>query len=1257
MNLLQHVLNIRKTIHRAFDGKMERLGIGAKAFADTQGLSEEDLKLRNRLENITLSHIEEKKGNYVEAREYTLNQCVFTLFNRLAAIKLMESKEILPEVIRQRADYGGISQSHLGWLEEHPEGRQMEREGLVEFFCSQFEEMGNTIPLYKADYPYAMMPVADELNEIVRAINAIDDDPETADSWKGDDILGWLYENFNAVEKDAFKRSGDKTEYHKVSLQSQVYTPDWVVKFLVDNTLGKQYLEMFPDSTLALPDADGNYRYPIVNRPTMQVRSPKDIQKIRVIDPACGSGNFLLYAFDVLYDMYLNQNEQYGKQYDEKKIAKMIVENNLYGVDLDERAVQLAQIALMIKAGEKVSKRNRRRREYMPEHTNVVSTNFFLPAFEDIRDTFEILGEWTAPQKAAIGKIWNDLSNAYKFGTLVRVEEQLSGLLPDDVTHSLFAKEEMENLFSYKNNVITQIHNQVLQWSGQGSNNYTLVKMNDAVSFLEILSRKFDVVVANPPYTDSGDFGPELKAFVEANYRVPMKEGKKNVTMKFNSNLYACFIKRCCELAGDDGKVGMIHPHTFMFIKTFEDVRKYMLEHTHINVMVDYGLDRVNLFGPGILLDATFYTLDMNTKETSDGIYFNITANQQEKYKKGSLEQAYNDCLNGIHNDRVYTLPQSKLKGIKSYPFIYWISDEFREKFKEVTIEDVFKPASGAATSDNNKYLRFWWEVCDCDIPVYTTNDSNWVYYAKGGPYNKWAGNLWLFVKWHDHGNELKGDSRAILRNPDYYFKEGVTYSASGSKGASFRLLPKGCVFDVGGASIFPKQENGVIYLLGLLNSKLSFYIVDCLNPTVNTQVGDMGRIPFIGTEKNPLEVKAVETHTKQNVGIKKYLCQYSLIEPLFSISPIGDALLPQNSLSSFYNEENSLLTLVLLNESIINKTVFEVYELNEKDKQMVLDKEGIPVGDLPVSPEAKAAYKEWLASNTEFPASEEVLAHLDALEERTDIPRVDDFDTLYTNNKEWEEFCIQHNMNPVEVWYQFKLAGVLPPQRTQVLAFELLTDVIRTILAKDDDGIIPLTDRAGEETLLPRIEAEMIERGYSNAQIAQVFSLVCGNARGGIQAYLNDRFFQQLSDHLNLFMYLPKTPFIWHITSGEHHAMELYISIYKWNRDAVMRIKSVYVANRESALNDRLQMLLQGDATQKAEAVEVKAQLAELRAFTDKLDTLLDTNGYNYNPKLDDGVGKNIAPLQQLGIISYEVLKTTNDKKSQLNKYLNADW
>lgn len=1211
MKLINHVLDIRRLIQQAFDNRFSRMGLRKEAALPVEQIPAEHQEKRRKLDELMSSHLSEL-GDYEEARQAAINECVFTLFNRIAAIKVMESKELFPEIITRRKENAGRSFEHNVWLENHPEERNAEREGLKHFLSDQFESLGEHIPLYRKDYPYALLPTADELNEIIEQFNAIEEDADCgADVWKGDDILGWLYENFNAVEKEALKQSGEKTEYNKVSLQSQVYTPQWVVKFLVDNTLGKAYMEMFPDSRI-------KEKYQIANIPDHQVRHPKDLRQMRLLDPACGSGNFLIYAFSLFYDLYVDQMENYERDYRRRDIPKMIVENNLFGVDLDERAAQISQIALFVKARELGGHRS-----HWPAYTNVVSTHFFLDDYEKVKDTFETIDNLDESKRNIMRLIWGDLSNAYKFGSLVRVDETLDKILPNDANHNLFAQEQMEDMFSFKQQFMNQLRQKVNELGELGSNAYTLAKTNDAISFLEIIANEYDVVVANPPYTDSGDFGTELKAFIEENYKKPLK---------FNSNLYACFIKRCCELAGDDGKVGMIHPHTFMFIKTFEDVRKFMLEQTHINVMVDYGLDRVNLFGPGILLDATFYTLDMNIKDKTAGIYFNITANQQEKFKKGSLAQAYSDYLNGQPNDRVYTLPQSKLKGIKSYPFIYWISDEFREKFGGQSLNDVADPKVGINSGGNERYVRFHWEVQNLD---------EWIQYSKGGPYNKWFGNFWVRINWKNDGKEIKENPKSILRSSEFFFKEGITYSASGSKGVSFRYLPPGGIADVGGSCIFPHNSENLFSLLAVLNSPLIRYISDCLNPTVNIQVGDMQRFPIaMANDDMKLSLLAI-----QNRDIKKYLCSFSLIELDYKESPISTSVDVIIGISNFFNKENSLLTQILLNESIINKTVFEVYELSEHDKQMVLDKEGIPVGDLPVSHEAKVAYKQWLMSESEFKPTNDVLGHLDNLEERNDLPKITDFDTLYQNNNEWEEFCIKRNVNPVEAWWQFKNANVLPPQRTQVLAFELITDVIRTVLAKDDDGIIPLGDRLGEERLAIRIEREMMERGYSAAQ----FSQVCQLLGCPLEKYLQERFFQQLSDHLNLFMYLPKTPFIWHLSSGPHHAIELYVSIYKWSRDVLYRVRSIYAANREAALRDRLNSIDTSNTEGRMEAQELRATLTELQEFCQKVDDLLASG---YDPKLDDGVGKNIAPLQKRKMLSYEVLNA-----GQLKKYLNADW
>lgn len=1243
MKLIDHVLKIRSLITRAISNRFERLGIIDRADATATSLSESDMELRNRMKAIVDYHAK-NSADYAEALKLAVKECTFTLFNRLAALKVMEDKGFFPEIIARRIEYGGKSFEHNAWLEDNPDGRTEERDGLVEFLSAMFERESKNFPIFSSAYPYSIMPRADELNEIIDAINAISADSDCGeDIWRGDDILGWLYENFNAVEKVQLKEDGGKTEYDKVSLQSQVYTPQWVVKFLVDNTVGKMYLEMFPDSDIdrKTDDETGEIKYRIANRPVEKTRKTKSLEKWRIIDPACGSGNFLIYTMSLLYDLYMDQVENFGADYNRRDIPAMIVENNLYGVDLDERAVQLSQIALRIKARELAGKRGN-----SPSKTNVVCSNFILPEYEQVRHMVE-WSDWDKQKADTVEKVWNDLTQASKFGSLVRVEQPLRELVEAQsiAKEGLFAGEDETSLFNFRRNAIDSIKEQFRRYVTTDS--FTSTKVEDALTFLDILSTPFDVAVANPPYTDSGEYGPRLKDFVEDNYKSKYS---------FYSNLYAAFIRRCWELTSDNGKVGMIHPMTFMYIKSFEDVRKFILEKTHISLFVEYGLS--NLFGT-VMVDPAFYVLEKGqvSGEAIFMSYDQYTRTPEEKRKKEYCLNDLTDVCEGRENSRVYRLPQDKLRQIKSWPFIYWISDDFRKKFSGSTISDFFDVCNGISSGGNNEqFYRYHWEVLRNEIK----NDSNsenfkYVFINKGGPYNKWYGNIWLVFEWENNGEKLK---TLKIKCPsirygyeNYYYKEGLAFTGASSSSLSVRYQPKHCIFERAGKSIFYKNEViDYFSTLAFLNSLLCTYNIDALNPTVSFQSGDLDRVPFMKLENN--QGLVLSTFARQNIDIKKYFCKFSLIEPLFEHSPIQPGNMSiKECVATYYVYENGLLTQVLLNEAIINQEVFDIYELSDNDRKMVLDKEGIPVGDLPVSEIARNHYLEFLQLHKDqFPASDELIAHINYLPIGDEQPRLE-FDRLYQKNYDWEEFCIQNNVNPIEAWYQFTIAQTLPAQRTQVLAFELITDVIRALLDKDDDGVMPLVDRTGEGLVADRIQQEMIERGYTGAQFSQVVQLL----GMPLDRYLRDKFFQQLSDHLNLFMYLPKTPFIWHLTSGPLHAMELYVSIYKWNRNTLSRVKSVYCANRESGLRDRLATLAQSnDSAAQSEAADIRAQLRELAEFVEKLDALLASG---YDPKLDDGVGKNIAPLQKAGLLSYAVLKETGGKKSQLNKFLNADW
>ncbi|PTQ77405.1 N-6 DNA methylase [Nitrosomonas oligotropha] len=1238
MKLSEHVDRLRNLIEAAFDKHFARLGIGKNKQLDIEKLPVEVRSKRLRFEEMLENHIGET-GDYEHAREKLIDELTFTLFNRLAAVKVMEAAALFPPVLTKQPEHGDRSFGHKAWLEMNPHMRSEELEGIREYLKTAFDELGETLPLYSKTYPYALLPDGISLNEIIDAFNAVEKDSQAgSDIWQSDDVLGWMYESYNNVKKKAHKDSGDKTEYNKVSLQSQVYTPRWVVQFLVENSLGKLYLEMYPDSEI-------KRRYKIANPPQKQERKPKPLHEVKTIDPACGSGNFLLYAFDFFYELYVDQIDNYGADYDEKDIPKLIIENNLHGIDLDDRAVQLAQLGLFIKAKKK-------RRTIGELAFNVVSSDFYLPEYETVKDIFEPQMNTDErgledEQKMLIREIWDDLKFAYKFGSLIRIDERVNAKLKDIEKRAkgdLFGQAELETHKSFAATFFSNLKTAVEQYAQAQGNTFLTSKTRDAITFLELLTTEYDVAMANPPYTDSADFGPELKQFIEDNYKKPYK---------FHTNLYATFIKRCYEITGSDGKVAMIHPHTFMFIKTFEDVRKFMIDKCHIDAMVDFGLDRVNLFGPGILLDATFYVLSKGQND-KDGLYFNLTTNLQERFKKGKFFEALNDYVGGISNDRVYTLEQSKLKIIKSWPFIYWISDEFREKFKEKSVKDLLKNCQGLATANNNQFLRFWWELSPSDE---TIDNEYWVYYAKGGPYKKWSGNLWLMVNWKSDGYDIKnyvddkGKQKSRPQNEAVYFKEGITYSASGSKGPSYRLLPKGCIFDVGGSSIFPinKYKNNS-YILAFFNSPFSKYVIECLNPTVNKQVGDVERVPFVIPDRSHEYV--IESLAQRNIEITTSMRATELFDGEFKASPLlslknGDW---KSAIYKTLNRDNRLLTQVLINEAIINEKIFEVYDLTEQDKAMVLAKEGKSIGGLPVSPEARDAYLADTEAINEFPL-DTIRDFIKALPTKEftaeECEAIESgFGSLYQSNNDLEEFCIRHQVNPINVWFWFKQSNVTPQQRMHTLAMEFLADMTREILMEDEDGIIPLVTNAGEKVLLDRIEEKFREKGFSTAQYSS-FDTILGHP---IHEYLNKYFFAELSDHLNLFMYLPKTPFIWHLSSGSEQGFDCYIIIYKWSRDKLMRLRSVYIEHRERSLVNR-QSDLSGNESADAQNEKdlIFRQLKEIEAFKAKIDELL-TEGYN--PILDDGVGKNIAPLQKKGLIPYEVLNA-----GQLKKYLNADW
>ena len=616
---------------------------------------------------------------------------------------------------------------------------------------------------------------------------------------------------------------------------------------------------------------------------------------------------------------------------------------------------------------------------------------------------------------------------------------------------------------------------------------------------------------------------------------------------------------------------------------------------------------------------------------------------------------------------RIFEMTMVILKIIEGWPFIYWISDGFREKFRGESLGDLCSIAQGLATANNDRFLRYWWEVGQSfDIGGV---HKKWYNYAKGGPYQKWYGNNWTVVNWEDDGLEIRnikdenGKVRSRPQNEQFYFKEGITYSATSTKGVSFRRLPINSLFDVKGSCIVIVKENGIStleYFISLLNTKLVSYITDCLNATVETQVGDIKRVPFFSPPENLKTT--ISSLAAQNITIKKAVCSSSIKEAVYKINPIkkfADLTLNGRFFAFFSYEnaqftlvlENAQFTLVLLNEAIINNLIFEVYSLSPEDRQQVETQMGKPVGELPLNEELRITNSKWEEIKTDLGITKEQEAFVDNLPteqfEEDKIKEIKDgFPTLYQSNNNLEEFCIRHQINPINVWYWFRESKVLPAARAAEIAMEFIAEGCRTILMEDEDGIIPITGLSGETRLLDRLEKHCLSQGFTSAQFMQLDGLL-GKP---LNEYIEHHFFRNFSDHLNLFMYLPKTPFIWHLSSGEHQGFEAYIIIYKWNRDSLFKLKTQYLSKRVENLEYRQIQLAPGDTAQaQSEKETIRLQLQEIAVFTSKIDELI---AENYNPILDDGVGKNIAPLQKKGLLRCEVLN-----KKQLEKYLKADW
>lgn len=1217
MKLEDHVERIRLKVVDAVKNTLDRCGITA----DTWNKDKEDDS------NIEIGNYKQLIESILPGKDWSccydeiVDDYTFTLFNRLICMKVLEAHGLYPEMITQKQQNAGKSYDHYLWLETNGQYNDVPFEGLEKYLSWRFDQLSPECDLFAVSIPLHMVPTATFCKEIVDLINAVDDDDQIDnDIWKQGNILSQIYEIYNNSKKAALKASGDKVEYDKVHVQSQIYTPEWVVQFLVDNSLGKMYLEMFPDSDL-------KNQHKIIGDFSEVAREKKPLDEIKIIDPCVGSGNFLLYCFDLLYEMYIDQIDNYDADYSKRDIPQLIIENNLHGIDLDERAVQLTKVGLFIKAKTK-------RTSVKIKHYNVVSASFRLPDYNIIRGLFDTQF-FSKDLGAFVKSVWKDLQQAYKFGSLLRIDEkyeekkkELKKELGDDQL-SFDTYEKVTEFDLFENNFYEKLGKAVKKYASDATKRFDAQATTEAMAFLRIITEKYDVVASNPPYTDSADMGEQLHDFVEENYKTPLR---------FTGNLYVTFYKRNYEFIVKNGFLAMIHPLTFMYLSTYKDMRIHILCNASIELFVDYGLS--NLFGL-TMVDPAFYVLRKKVDANHISTFISLdqyTRTSEEKYKKQYCLAALDSIIEHTSNKNVVCVNQNEFKKIEDWPFIYNVSDDLRNNFAAGSVEKAgIKVAQGMATSSNERFVRLWWEVS----PNYSNPiRSKWYRYSKGGPYCKWYGNNWAVLNWEKDGIELRAFKKAVLRNQNYYLKKGITYTGSGSKGTTFRVHDENSLFDVGGSCIFSTGIfSNLEYIIAFMNSRLSFYLIDCLNPTVNTQVGDLKRVPFVKPEKGIETI--VSEYAFKCIELKKqidsnYILNGSTVSPLNINSTVTNALL------DFISDEILKQSNILIYEMLMDQEINAIYGLSEDDIARMTEKMGVCAASIPVYTKAWNAY-----CNTQNIVDECTSINVVTID-YTDKEIEDIKDkirkVLFSKNNELEDFCKLNGINPITVWYLVSNEQVLPLVKAKDLVFEWFVYALRDIISKTDDGIIAVNKT--DTSITQIIEEYADSKGITSAQLLQMEEFLGKKIRD----FMEKDFFIGLMNYTNVFMYLPKTPFIWHLSSGENRGFEAFVSIYKWNADSLYKLKSNYISKRREKLEFRKTQLGDRNTAQILEEKElIDRQLKEIDQFVKKIDELIASG---YDPKLDDGVGKNIAPLQEKKMLKADVLNA-----NQLKKYLKAEW
>lgn len=617
------------------------------------------------------------------------------------------------------------------------------------------------------------------------------------------EIIGWLYQYYISERKnevmDGFKRNR-KAGADEIPAATQLFTPDWIVRYLVQNTVGRLWVRSHPDSQLSK-----NWEYYIQpsendaagDEDILKIQTPEDLT---VCDPACGSGHMLTYAFDLLYEIY----EEEG--YAPSDIPSLILKHNLYGMEIDERAASLAAFALTMKA----RSRSRRffKKQVEPNIQRIVPIAFKEDEVVELNDLYQVNLDST---------VWNTYAKADVYGSLIQPPQELVEL----AASSPESEDGIDTLFD----PLLREH------------------AEDVFTQTRYLARKYAAVVANPPYMGAKNMSGELKQFVQDHY----EDGK--------ADLFAAFILCNRQFIQHGAMLGMITMQSWMFLSSFEALRRKLLDSSSIETMAHLGAGAFDSIGGEVVSTAAF-TLK-NNSSSGNGTYIRLV----DVSGDDNQSKACVDAIKG-DTDYLFEVNQHEFAQVPGSPIVYWLSKPMLDTFaKNKALEEIAEPRQGLATADNARFVREWWEPSnyktgfDCELREESIErGTKWFPYNKGGEYRKWYGNQEFVVNWENDGKELEDfRPRSVIRNPKTYFRPSISWSKISSGAPAFRYFPQGFIYDVAGTSIFctNEQRKGII---AYTNSSLAYAQLTAIAPTLNFEVGQIASLPIVNNDSKDAE-------------------------------------------------------------------------------------------------------------------------------------------------------------------------------------------------------------------------------------------------------------------------------------------------------------------------------------------------------------------------------------------------------------------